>query len=363
MERDGWSNALGRQASKGPGWQPRYTGTEKLPMDSGSPTPFVPNQSTAPGCLFFQSLTVLVLALASFLNAQVPQIPSVSQEELAGHLMTYIAPVYPASARSARVQGDVVVKVEISPDGLVRSTKVVSGPTLLRPAAVLALKQWRYSPFHGGDGNSTTAVTGNVVISFTLHDKPAVHTLHESSANGSYSASITFPATNHQGEPDAEVAKRFDLPWETCTRGVIAQATDTTTAAACKQAAAIADEFPSDRRFTERRQAYVYAATAFGNVRDLQTALHYADKAVEVVKLGKSDNSGNEAAYSIRGQIRAFSGDMAGSDQDLSIAEDFCRKGQLSGALKRDLEFHAELLKRMNRPQEAQAKLDEAAKL
>jgi hypothetical protein len=49
--------------------------------------------------------------------------------------------------------------------------------------------------------------------------------------------------------------------------------------------------------------------------------------------------------------------------KDMSLAEDFCRRGKLSGALKRDLQFHAELLKRMNRPQEAQAKLDEAAKL
>jgi hypothetical protein len=41
----------------------------------------------------------------------------------------------------------------------------------------------------------------------------------------------------------------------------------------------------------------------------------------------------------------------------------YARKGQLSGTLKRDLEFHAELLKRMNRPEEAQTKLAEAANL
>jgi len=47
----------------------------------------------------------------------------------------------------------------------------------------------------------------------------------------------------------------------------------------------------------------------------------------------------------------------------MSIAEDFGRKGSAPGVLKRDLQFHAELLNRMNRPKEAQAKLDEAAKL
>jgi tetratricopeptide (TPR) repeat protein len=212
-------------------------------------------------------------------------------------------------------------------------------------------------------GSSDCSVTGNVLISFTLGDKPAVHTPHESSANGSQSGIITFPPTDHRGEPDAEVATRFDIPWEPCTAGVIAHATDVSTANACKEAAAIADEFPPDRRFVERRRAYAYAATAYGNIRDLETALHYADKAVEVIKLGHDDDSGSEATYSLRGQIRAFSGDMSGGDKDMSFAEEICRRGKLSEALKRDLQFHAELLKRMNRPQEAQAKLDEAAKL
>ena len=38
-------------------------------------------------------------------------------------------------------------------------------------------------------------------------------------------------------------------------------------------------------------------------------------------------------------------------------------EAKLSGGLKGDLKFRAELLKSMDRPQEAQAKLDEAAKL
>jgi hypothetical protein len=54
---------------------------------------------------------------------------------------------------------------------------------------------------------------------------------------------------------------------------------------------------------------------------------------------------------------------MKGGDEDMSIAEDFGRKRSTPCVLKRDLQFHAELLNRMNRPKEAQAKLDEAAKL
>ena len=284
-----------------------------------------------------------------------------SQEEIAGHLMTWVAPVYPAIAQAAHVQGDVVFKGELAPDGLVRSTKVISGPPMLRQVTAAALKQWRYQPFH--DGDAAIAVTGNVLVRFTLADKPAVHTPHESTANGSWSTTITFPPPDNRGQPDEEIANRFEPLWNTCSGGVIAHTRNTDVAEACKKAAAIADEFPADRRYIERREAYVYAATAFANVRDLQTALTYVAKAVEVVKLGHDGNSGGEAAYSIRGQLRAYSGDMKGGDEDMSIAEDFGRKGSTPGVLKRDLQFHAELLNRMNRPKEAQAKLDEAAKL
>lgn len=276
--------------------------------------------------------------------------------------MVYVAPTYPAIAQAAEVQGDVVIHIEVGLDGLVRSTRVVSGPPMLRQAAVAALKQWRYVSFHSG--RETIAVTGDVLITFVLHGgKGEVHTAHESTANGSYSVTVTLPTPDHAGEADADIANRFEIPWQVCTRGVIAHSVDTQTADACKQAAAIADQFSPEGRFIEKRSAYVYAATAYGNLRDLETALRYADKAVEIVRLGHDDNSGDEAAYSIRGEVRALSGDMPGGDKDLSTAEDYAREGHLTGVLKRDLQFHAELLKQMNQPEEAQAKLDEAAKL
>jgi hypothetical protein len=132
---------------------------------------------------------------------------------------------------------------------------------------------------------------------------------------------------------DEEVAIRFDIPWETCTRGVITYATDVNTANACSEAAASLTNSLLIGGSWSVEGPYVYAATAYGNIHDLQTALCYADKAVEVTKLGHDDDSGSEAAYSIRGQIRAFSGDMVGGDKDMSLAEDFCRRGKLSGAL------------------------------
>jgi hypothetical protein len=166
---------------------------------------------------------------------------------------------------------------------------------MLRQATSDALKQWRYQPFH--DGNAAIAVTGNVVVRFTLTDKPAVHTPHESTANGSWSTTVTFPPPDNRGLPDEKIANRFEPVWNMCSGGVIAHKSNIDVAEACRKAAAIADEFAPDRRYIERREAYVYAATAFANIRDLQTALPYAVKAVDVVKLGHDGNFGEEAAY------------------------------------------------------------------
>jgi hypothetical protein len=298
-----------------------------------------------------------LITTTTALQAQV----KISQEELALHLMTWVPPVYSVAAQAAHVQGDVVSEVELAPDGLVRSASVITGPPMLRQATASALRQWRYQPFH--DNVGAIAVTGKVVVSFTLAEKPAVHTAHESTANGSWSTTVTFPPPDNNGQPDKEIANRFDQAWNACSGGVIAHTSTADVAEACRKAAAIAEEFPTDRRYVERRQAFVYAATAFANVRDLKTALSYAEKAVDVAKLGHDTDSGAEAAYSIRGQLRAYSGDMKGGDEDMSIAEDFARKGSSTGTLKRDLQFHSELLNRMNRPKEAQAKIDEAAKL
>lgn len=336
-----------------------YTRAEQAIGMNSRAVNWIPRAETATGhlCAF-----PLLLAFCLFIGTVSLQAQEMlSQEEIASHLMTWVPPVYPAIAQAAQVQGNVVIEIEIAPEGLVRSTKAVSGPPMLRQVASDVIKQWRYRPFR--KGNETVAVTGSVLVTFTLRDKPAVHTPHESTANGSYSVNVTVEPPDNRDQPDQEIANRFEPVWDTCSRGVIAHATSVETADACRKAAAIADEFSAGRRYIERRQSYVYAAIAFANVHDLKTALPYADKAVDVVRLGHDDSSGSEAAYSIRGQIRAFSGDMKGGDEDMSIAEDFARKQQNSGLLKRDLQFHADLLNRMNRQQEAQAKLEEASKL
>lgn len=61
-------------------------------------------------------------------------------------LVSSVNPTYPAAAKEAGVQGDVVINAVIDKTGHVRQMKVVSGPILLRQSALNAMREWRYSP-------------------------------------------------------------------------------------------------------------------------------------------------------------------------------------------------------------------------
>lgn len=55
-------------------------------------------------------------------------------------------PEYPAVARRARVEGIVNLEAIIATDGTIRSVKLVRGHVLLAPAAIAAVRTWRYTP-------------------------------------------------------------------------------------------------------------------------------------------------------------------------------------------------------------------------
>jgi protein TonB len=66
---------------------------------------------------------------------------------LEGNLIRRVQPVYPPLARTARVQGSVVLYALISKAGTMENLHVLSGPPLLVPAAIDAVSQWRYRPY------------------------------------------------------------------------------------------------------------------------------------------------------------------------------------------------------------------------
>lgn len=57
-----------------------------------------------------------------------------------------VPPVYPAIAKSAQVQGDVVIEATIDEAGKVADAKVVKSVPLLDQAALDAVRQWEYRP-------------------------------------------------------------------------------------------------------------------------------------------------------------------------------------------------------------------------
>lgn len=61
-------------------------------------------------------------------------------------LIKSVAPVYPSLATANHIEGNVKIQAQIDASGRVTSTKVISGPILLRAAAMNAVRQWKYSP-------------------------------------------------------------------------------------------------------------------------------------------------------------------------------------------------------------------------
>lgn len=75
-------------------------------------------------------------------------------------------PVYPPLALRARIEGIVHLTALISRDGMVTQLKVISGHPMLVPAAIDAVRQWRYRPTLLS-GVPTEVVT-QVDVKFTL---------------------------------------------------------------------------------------------------------------------------------------------------------------------------------------------------
>lgn len=83
-----------------------------------------------------------------------------------GNLIYRVEPRYPPVAQQIRLQGTVVLKAIISRRGSIEQAVAVSGPALLAPAALEAVKQWKYHPYYlnGEPVDVETQVTVNFVL-------------------------------------------------------------------------------------------------------------------------------------------------------------------------------------------------------
>ena len=94
-----------------------------------------------------------------------PQL-SVPAEAMRRRLIHEVAPEYPDDARRARVQGTVVLEAVVSGEGTVSQVNVVSGPEALSPAALEAVRWWRYEPYSVNGQPATVATT--IAVDFRL---------------------------------------------------------------------------------------------------------------------------------------------------------------------------------------------------
>jgi TonB family protein len=67
-----------------------------------------------------------------------------STDESRRKVKTKTAPLYPELARRMNVSGKVKIEVVITPDGRVKSTRVVGGHPLLVQACQDAVKEWKF---------------------------------------------------------------------------------------------------------------------------------------------------------------------------------------------------------------------------
>jgi periplasmic protein TonB len=92
------------------------------------------------------SATSSLAAVPKFVPA-IPQRIRISAGVTKGLLIHRVEPTYPTLAKSARVQGDVVLSAVIDSNGQIQNLQLVSGHPMLVPAAITAVKQWRYKPY------------------------------------------------------------------------------------------------------------------------------------------------------------------------------------------------------------------------
>jgi len=159
---DAASAPVASQASA-PGTIPVESPIATRPVEANAAAPSAPirveNEGIAPGSLrvFDNGKEVFRQSLAAGDRASAPKqgggmqraasiVPERASAAAENIVLRRVEPEYPESARRAKIQGPVVLDVEIGPNGGVQQMTLVSGQALLAQAARDAVQQWRFRP-------------------------------------------------------------------------------------------------------------------------------------------------------------------------------------------------------------------------
>jgi protein TonB len=139
-------------------------------------TPYIPDkpESQSPGPIAEWNTAPSGRNLRIFREHQRPAVRAASQPParvsggvMDGLLIGKVMPVYPPLARAMGMEGTVVLQATISKTGTIENLRVVSGPELLRKAAMDAVSRWRYRPYLLN--GEPVEVETTINVNFTMH--------------------------------------------------------------------------------------------------------------------------------------------------------------------------------------------------
>ena len=93
----------------------------------------------------WQEIESQIPPVTGFLSSEPARVPGEVMDQLVTHK---IEPVYPAAAREQNMRGVVLLETVVGADGSVIDAQPLSGPEGLAPAAIEAVKWWRFQPYH-----------------------------------------------------------------------------------------------------------------------------------------------------------------------------------------------------------------------
>ena len=294
-------------------------------------------------------LLILLLSCRVLTGQQISALPSVTESEARQHLLQQNEPIYPPIARAAGIEGDVEIEIVVDGIGRVDSEKFVSGPLMLRQAALDTVKGWKFTPFL----ENGAPVRARVMLTIPFH-------LEKSG-----------------GGPNAAQKKAAQewFPLSDKCRGSLRARSTQDSLDACKQALDMSlkagDLTSSDQlAMLDSYQSYGHALLAAGK---LQEAFAAEDKAVTVAKAHLKDTDQEYAMpFYWRALVEQGLGQGDAALADFSIAEETHRraivhlpemKQMYSGYLASILKQHATLLESMGKPADAAKLRAEAASL
>jgi TonB family protein len=197
--------------------------------------------------------------------------------------------VVPPLAKAARVGGKVKLHVIISPSGDVSAVTVISGHPMLAPAAIEAVKQWKYKPF-AENGNPSAVATD---------------------------VELDFPGGMSENESD--VRNRF-FPIEKECRELVNAEKYTDAEQRCRQAVALSNELPSEV-ILERSDAKTLLANTIFLQHRFSEAISLYEQALELDKgYRKPDDADLASDYANLGRAYAMQGELSRADDLYSKA-------------------------------------------